>query len=253
MLTGCAPPSTLAPERSAAIHRIGVVTGIPDDSLQVFDHTGTRMTTPFIYSNSLEGILVGNLLSVVAESLVNTGIAKYKIDKSLGGTPDKTSPVTLRDFKLTLDKSIQEKLSEKYRVVSLDCLDSQGLTLLSRSQCLEKARLLDLDTLAFIDLAYGFAAYSERSASVSIDGTLIAYDVASKEIILRKALESNRTSENTAPWRSLLGIMADCSGKTCTAPLTLFLHTPPGSSAYGNDIWLFKRRQEDRLLFRTGT
>jgi len=193
ILAGCAPPSTLAPERSAVIRRIGVVTSVPDDTLQVFDHTGTRtIRAPFFYSNSLDSLLLGNLLSGVAESLVNMGIAKYKIDKSLGGTPDKASPLVLRDFKVALDKSIEEKLSEKYRVVSPDCFDSQGQTLHTRSQCLEKARLLDLDTLAFIELAYGFAAYNERSASVSIDGILIAYDVASGKIILRKELESDQ-------------------------------------------------------------
>lgn len=81
-LVGCAPPSTITPERTAEIKKVGVVTEIPKDELLVLDHTGIMGKS---YTHGQFGAL-----GALIETGILMGVREYRTSKSINGDTDKT-------------------------------------------------------------------------------------------------------------------------------------------------------------------
>jgi hypothetical protein len=181
-LMGCAPPKNIKPERVAQIRKIGLITAIPKDELLVLDHTGT-MNKSYTYGQF-------GALGALVESAILMGIKEDRASKSIDGDIDKIRPFIARSsLKPNIDSGIAERLSHKYVTV---IIYDEAMSLQNITGCLEESRKTGIDTLVSLEITYGLAAYKDKLASVSLDGEMTVYDVASGEIILKKKIESDQ-------------------------------------------------------------
>jgi hypothetical protein len=184
-LVGCAPPSTMKLERIAKIKKMGVVTRLAEDDLKIFDHTGT-MKKSYTYGQF-------GALPVLIEGLILWGEARYKISNSIVGDPDQIKTNLIRkNIKYDVESALTDKLSKKYNIVRTEYFEAKALTSSDKNKCLEEAKQIGVDTLVFLEFAYGLAAYNGKPASVSIDGEIVVYDVSTAKIVLKKEMESDQ-------------------------------------------------------------
>jgi len=184
-LVGCAPPSTIKPERTAEIKKVGVVTEIPKDELLVLDHTDT-MSKSYTYGQF-------GALGALIETGILMGVREYRTSKSINGDTNKVRAfIAGSSLKPSIDFSINEKLSKKYAIVEPKFFEGKALSIRKTDECLMESKRLGIDTLVFLEIAYGLAAYNDKPASVSIDGAMTVYDVNSGKIILKKNIESDQ-------------------------------------------------------------
>ena len=186
-LMGCAPPSTLTPERSAEIKKLGVITSIPDNNLKALDHRPRNIPNTITYGQF-------GAIGALMESVILLGIREHTASsKSVSGdlTDKRLSSVNLT-LKNDIDSALIQKLSKKYPIVEPQYFDVKKLSLKNKSECFAESKRIGIDTLAFIDIAYGLATYNDKEASVSIDAEMVVYDVEKEEVILKKLIESDQ-------------------------------------------------------------
>ena len=202
-LMGCTPPNMIKSERIEKIRKIGFVTGIRNNEMVILDHTGT-MDKSYTYPDYRYGAM-GVLIGSAIENTILIGVKEYRISNSVKGDLDTIKfHINGQTLKQLIDFNIKEKLSDKYIVVESSIFENKKLSIQKTSECLLDAKKSEIDTLVFIEISYGLAAYKKALASVSINGLITVYDVSSEDIIMQRHIESdygysqNRTIEEFA-------------------------------------------------------
>ena len=187
-LSGCAgAPKEIASSRIGSIKKIAITTKAVESDCTVLDHTGVWQKT---YTGGQFGVLGGVLGGLIGSAILAVE-ANHKKKKSLGGSID-TLTKCLPDFnvKPIIDQELVKFLASKYEIVEPDHFDSIS-TNDSEESYLELAREENADTFIKVEYTYGLAAYAEESASAAIDVQLQVYDVATKQVLLKKAINSD--------------------------------------------------------------
>jgi hypothetical protein len=184
-LVGCAPPSTLTQETAAKIKKVGIVTRIADNEPVILDHTSAMKKS---YTHGQFG-----LLGAAIEGGINLGIRQYRYSKSVTDSPDTVKPfVPYSSLKRNIDVAVSQKLSQKFVAVEPSYFDARKVSLDAKDDCFAESKKAGIDTLVFLDIAYGLAAYDNALASLSVDADMTVFDVASEDVLLKKRLESDQ-------------------------------------------------------------